>query len=287
MRRALFRFCVPAKLPFVAVAAASIVAVPSLVRAQADAGGALPSLPPAPSPEPSAPAAPPAVTVTATAAPPAEPAPPPEAMAAPCGLRRPYRHEGFYLAVDGGIGYGSFSGTGPGGTASIDGAAYLGGLAIGGTVAPGLVIGGAFGILGTSGDFSGGPSITATATYHVNGAAAPPQSKVLTNTTALNATIGAFVDWFPDPSDGWHVGGSIDLGQMSTTDALGTRDMAGDFGASIMGGYQWWLGPSWSMGIIARASIATKGSLEDSSKDQNGYSLMPFGVGVGYELLYY
>jgi hypothetical protein len=285
MRRALFRFCVPARLPFAAIAAAALLAVPSLARAQGDAGGALPALPPAASPEPSAPSPPPPATVTATVAPPAA-APPSEAVVAPCPCGRRYRHDSFYLGVNGGVGYGSFSGTGPRGSASIDGAAYLGGLAVGGTVAPGLVVGGELGILGVSGDYNGGPAITATVTYNVNGAPAP-QSKVLTSTTALNVTIGAFIDWFPDPTDGWHVGGSIDLGQMSTTDALGTRDMAGDFGASIMGGYQWWLGPSWSMGIVARASIASKGSLEDDNKNNNGYSLMPIGVGVGYQLLYY
>lgn len=264
-------------------------------HAQSDAPGApLPALPPAPSPgpEPTSPPAPPAASpAPASAAPTAPPvsgpasAPPGE----PVAFYIPrYRHQGFYLAADTGLGVMTAFGSGPLGSASITGPGTVGAFAIGGTVAPGLVLGGVAREWSTSGTFNGGPNITATTTYVLNGKTivSPPQT-LSGNAHALAVEIAAFLDWYPNPENGWHVGGSVGLGNMTLTDDAGTRTTGVGLAGSVFGGYQWWLGPAWSLGISGVVSIANAGHLDDSNQNDTGYKFTPMGFGLQSELLYY
>src|SRR5205085_2813850 len=103
------------------------------------------------------------------------------ALLRPC-LQAPdaYNHDGFYLRWSTGFGYAGFSGNGPAGHVSISDTATLGAIALGGTIATGLVLGGTIG------------AVTATRTS-LHG---DPQSRTV---DAAQIHIAALLDWFPRP----------------------------------------------------------------------------------------
>jgi hypothetical protein len=199
-----------------------------------------------------------------------------------------YRHEGFYLGAGGGAGILTAWGKGPLGDASITGSATMGDIGIGGTVAPGLVLGGVIRAWTARGTFDGGPVITdAKTTYYVNGTPTPTKLTLTGNSRINTGELGAMLDWYPNPEKGWHVGGSVGLDVMTLTDDAGTQTTAGGVGGSIFGGYQFWLGPSWSLGLAAVMSMAGVSHLDDSNQNNTGYKLTPFGFGLESQLLYY
>jgi hypothetical protein len=281
------------RLPSTSFLVLAMLAGPSFARAQTDAPAPLPALPatPPPSAEPG-PAGP-----ASLSAPPTPPPPPPvQSEARPTSASagepiaisfRRYRHEGFYLAVNGGLAFVSARGNGPLGSASIAGLGSVGDLSIGGTVAPGLVLGGVARDWSTRGTFKGGPVITATTTTYVNGAPTTNHPTLSGHAQAQNVELGAFLDWYPNPEKGWHVGGSVGLGGIAVTDDAGERSTAGGVAGSVFGGYQWWVGPSWSIGMAGVVSVAGASHLDDSDQNDTGYKLTPFGVGLETEVLYY
>jgi hypothetical protein len=256
--------------------------------AQTDAPAApLPALPPAEaSPAPSA--APP---------PPSAPRPEPTPMVPPAptynegvsiGVYVPhYRHEGFYLSADSGFGFFSAKGSGPLGDASLSGEALVQSIGIGGSIAPGVVLGGVGRVWEATGTFNGGPTITGTRTYFVNGQSKTDPITLSGHAQASSLELAAFVDWFPNPEKGWHVGASIGLGGMAMTDDSGARSVNAGVAGSIFGGYQWWLGPAWSLGIQAVLSGGSAGKLDDSNQNDTGYSMRPLAIGIQTNLLYY
>jgi hypothetical protein len=153
---------------------------------------------------------------------------------------RTYRtHDGFYLRL--GLGLGSLSldvdpsdGTLDATSASASAVAFD--LLIGGTPGRGLAIGGA--LLVSAGSAAG---------VDVGG--------VETNENAALTTgiIGAFVDGFPDPHGGLHIGGTVGLASASLERDGSTDDFRGG-GVGLAGwvGYAAWLGPEWSLGGMLR-----------------------------------
>jgi hypothetical protein len=281
MRLASLRFwlsILPAVSPF---------AASSLALAQADA----PAAPLAPLPAPPAPTETSTPAVTTSPPPPPPSAPPAEAAPAPrefvSGPAPRYRHQGFYLAAGGGVAVLSAWGSGPSGSASMTGVGSESDVAIGGTVAPGLVIGAVARTWSISGTFKGGPAISATATYFTNGQPSTSRFTLSGNASASTVELGAFLDWYPNPESGWHLGGSLGLGGMSVTDDAGTSSDSAGLAVSLYGGYQWWLGPAWSLGLVGVASGGTMSSFEDGNQNDTGYRLMPLGIGLASKLLYY
>ena len=274
-----------ALVPAVLVAALS---VSPFARAQTEVPPPLPELPstPAPSAQPAAPPAPPS---TPPPPPPVVTSPTPSsATAEPVILAVPqYRHQGFYLAAGGGGGFFSARGSGPLGDASVEGGGQVAYLGIGGTVATGLVLGGSLRTWIGSATFEGGPPITATTTYYANGTPTKTTLTLSGHAHVATVEIGVMLDWFPNPEKGWHVGGSVGLVGMSLSDDAATQSTAGGVGGSIFGGYQWWLGPSWSLGLGGVLSIAGVSHLDDSNQNDVGYKLTPFGIGLQSQLLYY
>lgn len=301
-------------MPFFFVSVVTLV-TSGRALAQSAAPGASPVAPAAPAgalpPLPAAPeTAPPATTPDSTsAAPPAPREPPPpveEAPTAPGGgyapggpggpdrpppgyafFPRHYRHQGFYLAADTGIGVLSTWGSGPWNSASLTGVANTTAIAAGGTIAPGLVLGGVARQWSTMGTFNGGPPITATATYSVNGVHSTSTFPLSGNAKASTAEVGAFLDWYPNPEDGWHAGASLSLGSITITDDAGSKSNSAGVAGSLFGGYQWWLGPAWSLGLSAVISSGTMSTLDDGGMNQTGYRLMPLAAGLQTELLFY
>lgn len=174
-------------------------------------------------------------------------APPPM----PLGARE---HNGFYLRL--GLG-GSRFGTSFASNfnrelrGSVEGSFDQGGIAveiaIGGTPAPGLVIGGALYLDGAIGQ----PSST---DVKIDGVRAGS----LTFDRASLALFGPFVDYYIDPKLGFHLQGSLGLawmafGRATHAGSPATQDRStGGLGFMLGGGYEWWIADQWSLGALLR-----------------------------------
>jgi hypothetical protein len=170
-----------------------------------------------------------------------------------------------------GLAYTSVWGSGPYGNASISGTGIALSAAFGGPVAPGLVLGGALRVTDGVGQFTGSPP---DATGNAG--------------ASLAQILGVFVDWYPAPADGWHVGGQVGLGVTSISDALMRDSSAAVFAGSIFGGYDWWIGPQWSLGVLMSLSTASSGNMADNStKDETGYTFTPLAFGLEATILWH
>jgi len=174
-------------------------------------------------------------------------------------------HEGFYLRASVGFGYysGAFSDRNQpnldlnehGSSMSLD-------LLIGGSPSPGVSIGGglmADPLFGADSD-------------RVNGGVSHGRVSWL---------VGPFIDGFPDPTRGWHLGGLIGFaGQsfdsLSATDR-GTRRGAGIGGAAWFG-YDFWVAPEWAIGPQFRA-MGARTSDTKSGADVSAFA-SSFDVGI-------
>jgi hypothetical protein len=190
-----------------------------------------------------------------------------------------YVHDGFYLRLGAGPGYGALAGSGPAGDASIAGFNPFGGslVAIGGNIAPGLVLAGAVNSVLVRQTFKGVPP--------------EPEQKA----TAALAHLGVLVDWFPDPTGGWHVGALAGIAALQVSDT-GLRDLSDPlrkdsgglgFGGALLGGYDFWIGPQWSAGLFAVGSATTPIQLADQGGDKTGYSLAGWSLGLQYAFTYH
>lgn len=154
-----------------------------------------------------------------------------------------HRHDGLYLRMGIGLGYGhatttgTIQGTDVKGTYEGLGPAYE--LLIGGTPFAGFVIGGGF---------VGQDVVSPTVTIESNDPSVP-SSLDLSGALGVGA-LGPFVDWFPDPTGGAHVGAMIGFG------LTGLKGDSG-IGGSLWTGYDFWVGSQWSLGAELRAAVAS------------------------------
>lgn len=158
------------------------------------------------------------------------------------------------MAIGGG--FLSDSSTASLGSSSVDikysGGAVTGELALGGTPAPGFVL-----AFGTS--FATVPNPTAKA-----GDIETSNANVNLNLT----TVGLLADYYFDPRGGAHIQALIGMGQMSASNDSGdtSNENPIGFAMDLGGGYEWWVGEQWGIGVLGRLSY---GSLKwkDSSSD--------------------
>jgi hypothetical protein len=188
---------------------------------------------------------------------------------------------GFYLRIGSGLGGVNVTGTGPNGSASISGLGSNSLLAIGGSIARGLVLAGTVQASTVSGTFKGGPFPDASVTS--NGKSQTASS----NADATAAQLGVLVDWYPDPLDGWHVGLSAGLGLTSVKNHVNDSTLSGAGAAgSLFGGYDWAIGPGWSFGVALVASGTLSASLKDTSDQPiTGYRMKAYSVGISGSFL--
>jgi hypothetical protein len=196
-------------------------------------------------------------------------------------------HDGFYIALSSGIAQVSVSGDGPNGSSSLSGLGSTSGLAVGGTPVRGLALAGVLRGSSRTGTFDGGPTITATTTRVANGVPVTSQSTLSGRAQAAAFLLGVQADWFPRPEDGWHVGAGVGLGGLSITDDAGGTNSALSVSASLFGGYQWWIGPRWSMGLQAVLLGAPRMKLSDSNGNDTGYRMAPLSFGIEGTIFYY
>jgi hypothetical protein len=107
--------------------------------------------------------------------------------------------------------------------------------------------------------------------------------------------LGVLVDWFPDPTGGWHVGGLAGIGLIGISDAA-VKDSgapvvedagAFSFGGGLLGGYDFWIGPQWSGGLYVLASGVTSSELADRQGDKAGYTLGAWSLALQYSFLHH
>lgn len=225
---------VPAGLSSLVVASGLLLAIPAHAEPVAPASSAGSAKADAPAREvPPPPSQPPHRASMSVETP-----PPPPARA-----RTYHVHDGFYLRMSLGGGYigstvsqsGTADTTLSGGGGAFD-------LMIGGTPAPGVVIGGA--LLGNT---APNPS------YEIDG----KQADV--NAQLSFAVIGPFIDGFPDPKGGFHVGGTLGFAGLALEDNLlgGNQTTAfSGYGAGVWVGYAAWIAPQWSLGGMLRLTGA-------------------------------
>jgi hypothetical protein len=171
------------------------------------------------------------------------------------------RHDGFYARLELGIGY--FSGarfTIPFDAelkGDVTGVAQVGALMFGGTVAPGLVLGGgAWGTNVPSANYSGdveepqsvGPEVVVHRSVSIGFASV--------------SIIGPFLAWYPDPTRG--LSGQLGIGYALASlesDRTGSVVQYQDvgWGAELGAGYDFWIGEQWSLGLLGRVSYAAIG----------------------------
>jgi hypothetical protein len=170
-----------------------------------------------------------------------------------------YLHDGLYVRYSLGPTVVGATGTGPAGSVGTAGPGVAEVLAIGGTPAPGLVIAGA--------------AIAHIASPTVNGS----------ETFLALANYGVLVDWFPDPAHGWHVGGAMGLGFIGYATSDGTA-RGFSVGGSVLGGYDFWLAPQWSVGVLVVATAGPTMSMHDTGP-RDPSELMPAAIAIEASVL--
>jgi hypothetical protein len=137
-------------------------------------------------------------------------------------------------------------------------------VAIGGTPAKGLVVAGLSGLTLVEGGFNG--------------------SSMGGDVRVMGAELGVLIDWFPSSDDGWHVATGVGYGGLT----LGTDPWRGRAAfATITGGYDFWIGPEWSLGVGIFATASTSAVMKNSSGDDTGYGLRMLSAGVSNEILFH
>lgn len=148
-------------------------------------------------------------------------------------------HDGFYLR--GAMGVGWFGtkfddDSARGVDADASAGSFALDLMIGGSPSRGLAIGGALLM-----------EAAPTASYELDG-------REIGDGTIVTGLLGAFIDGFPDPKGGFHVGGALGFSSLAA-DELGadggTLETAG-FGGAVFAGYDFWVGDEWSIGPLVR-----------------------------------
>jgi hypothetical protein len=177
----------------------------------------------------------------------------------PLAPRNRYYHDGFYLRLSSGFG-GIWSSTHvdhSDATASVHGGGTAFDVMIGGTPAPGLVIGAA-GLL----EWAFAPS------SNVNGSPMDGLTTRQSNSGTLVAgMLGPMIDAFPNPSGGFHFGGTLGfagvnlrgLQDKATNGAQRTETGSGGAGVGTWVGYTWWASSQWSIGGMLRFTAAWTG----------------------------
>jgi hypothetical protein len=162
-------------------------------------------------------------------------------------------HDGFYLRIS--AGFAAYderleSGDLPlGGSleARSRGIATMSDVAIGGTVAPGWVIGG--------GIFT---ADLLASTFRTSGdALAVPPSELDPGLRSVSV-FAPFVDWYPNVRGGFHVRGAIGLSTLTPQvfghPATQRSEYLAVGGGLVLGvGYDWWVADEWSIGVMSQA----------------------------------
>jgi hypothetical protein len=179
-------------------------------------------------------------------------------------------HDGLYVRLGAGLAYGSdavSTSNGPPGYEIKGTAKGFGGateLAVGYTVARGLVVGGGLYSLWFS------PSASS-AHVTVAGVSATASGATIDFDASSFHVLGPFVDYYLDPDEGLHLQGGLGLSWISLGDAhlhdangAGVESQGGTgFGLMLGLGDEWWVSDGWSLGVSARLTMGFLSGQED------------------------
>lgn len=175
-------------------------------------------------------------------------------------------HDGFYLRIASGFSvfderFESDELAGGKLQARNRGIAHLSDLAVGGTVAPGWVVGGGLYSLDLI-----------ASTLRTDGNGVDPIPSELDPGLRSLTLIGPFVDWYPSVRGGFHVQAALGLatlvprvfGHPATSDS----DYSAVGGGLLLGaGYEWWVADEWSLGVLTQLGVrALRGDAEDGAR---------------------
>jgi len=158
----------------------------------------------------------------------------------------PKTHDGFQLRLAAGPGYLSDSekvtiGGASSPDYSIHGFAPGFEFYAGGTLAPGLALGGVFNFMVASGPSFSGGGVSGTAS----------------NDVKLNfMMIGPYVDYYLDPTNGLHLLGTIDYSIANASNGNSSSNASTGFGLGLGVGYDFWVADEWSLGVLGRFNYA-------------------------------
>ena len=179
-------------------------------------------------------------------------------------------HDGFYLRGALGLGLGSAlvsSDTKSIGDYSFSGGVGASDLWIGGTPTPGLAMGAAISVLGLN-----------------SSRRTVDDRRVSGDVTGGSGLLGYFVDVFPEPERGFHFGGALGIASGSAKVKDGPREFeGGGLGLEAWGGYDFWVGPQWSLGGMARLL----GSVTRDKKDDVNYESSLGALTLSFTALYH
>ena len=164
--------------------------------------------------------------------------------AEPPRLPGEYHHDGVYVRLGVGVGYlrdsVSMSQSGVFGfeqEGTVSGFGQSNELAVGGALAPGLILAGGFFL---------------TAAYGVDSDFGDVETQ--TGDGYVVVTFGPMVDFYPDPSGGLHFELGFGLGATSgvTPKAFDEPGGASGYGLALGVGHEWWIAKQWGMGVLLR-----------------------------------
>lgn len=228
-----------------------------------------PTAPGVPPPQASAPtpvAAPPAAPPPA-AAPPVivfRTVPPPVAAADPTARR----HDGFYLRLGLGAGFMrsvvDFEDVNGTSEVKVRGGGVGFELALGGTVAPGLVIGGGIYTVSASEITWESDAQSVLDRY---------DDDTFKGGDGVVGMLGVMLDFYPNPRGGFHVQGGIGLGTLALdhdkdTGFPGENWEGGGGGLMLGAGYEFWVSDQWSLGGVGRV-LMVSGKVRGSESDRD------------------
>jgi len=288
MRWAPFAVLLPCIFLATSLSAAEPSPLPPLPPAQA-APSESALEPPAPKPPVAAEDLPPTSPPSRPAAPapaphPADPTPAPPHASSPPAEGSP--HDGFYLRLSLGPAFVSATGDGPVGPTSINGGGVGLAAAIGGALTQGFALAATLRIVGSGGTLSG-YAISST-TMSPSGVPVSTVSAASVPGTGGIVQLGVLADWYPVSDSGWHAGVSFALSGWGTGPSESSQSLGGtSSGGSLFGGYDWWIGKRWSLGLMAVIGTVGRSSLQDSNGNDAGYSMMPLFFSVEGSLLFF
>lgn len=244
--------------------------------ADGEPAAAAPAAPPEPQPAAAPAGSPPPADLPPPPPPRTSPPPPPQGKLVisapplpPAVARAGYKtHDGFYLRMGLGLGGGNVNVSTDSRLAndfSFGGAGLALNLWMGGTPWRGVAIGGLLSVQGMSDS---------------DVKVAGDESKQEASGSVV--LLGPFIDAFPDPLRGLHVGGSLALAGAAAKakgDALRDRYLVKDysgagFAASGWVGYMGWVGPEWSMGgLVQLTAVRVQEDKDDIKRLGGGYAL--------------
>jgi hypothetical protein len=175
---------------------------------------------------------------------PAPPAPPPSP---------PFVHDGFYLRLNVGPGYGYVTTTSMGQTLTMSGGSLANSFAIGGTIAPNVILYGGF--LDNS---------ILSPRYVLDGSTVNDDGSSI-----LIAGLGPGVAYYFMPSNAY-VAGTLMVSRLSQAVYRG-REAISNWGPTLEGlvGKEWWVSANWGVGVAAQIVVSRLGLRGDDEAALN------------------